>query len=342
MKRYLPFAYPGLLLWALGLLAVGCHTDTTDELLADRGTASITLHVPQAETRTPRTTEAEYQAVEKRIRTLRVLVFVEDQQIINTLFDEADLSNGTVTLDRVPVGTVTLYAIANESALGKDYSDPSAFEIDMVNGVPKAVVEDLPRANFPKRFSELDPTTYSLPMCWLQRNLEVKQPDGTPQVIEVALERSVAKLNIIMSNTLSQPITITSMSFGSFFGDHLYLFRESTLDIPASTSYATQLYENLAIQIDQNSSLPLVCYIYPSYAWSDASQSTPYTIGFTTTTATYNPVAFINRFGGSLNSIPRNTQVNIYATLSAESNLNVSFDVTDWDTPVEIPVPPFN
>ena len=34
-----------------------------------------------------------------------------------------------------------------------------------------------------------------------------------------------------MNNTLSHPITITSMTFGEFFGDQL-LFREQTLDAP--------------------------------------------------------------------------------------------------------------
>ena len=64
-------------------------------------------------------------------------------------------------------------------------------------------------------------------MSW-HRDVQIIPSDGTSQTIEVELERSVAKLNVIMNNTLSHPITITSMTFGEFFGDRLYLFREQT------------------------------------------------------------------------------------------------------------------
>nr|WP_229036716.1 FimB/Mfa2 family fimbrial subunit [Bacteroides ovatus] len=82
-------------------------------------------------------------------------------------------------------------------------------------------------------------------------------------------------------------------------------------------------------------------YIYPSYAWTDASKNSPYTIGFTTSTAPYDAIPFINEYGGALNSIARNKQVNIHATLSSEANLTLKFEVKDWDTE-EITVPPFN
>lgn len=339
MKRYLFPIGQSLFALALGLLAGGCNTDTPDTLLPDQGTSTITLRLPQAETRT---TDAEYKAAEEKINQLRIIIFSQDKPIINASFTEADLSSGTVTIEGVPVGNVDIYAIANEQSLGQDYTDLTTFVYEEVNGVKKAYIEDLERTHFPKRFTEKEVAQYGLPMSWFQRDLPILQPDTTPQVIEVELERCVAKLNIIMSNTLSSPITINSMSFGTFFGDRLYLFHERALDIPDGTQYAAQIYDSVTIQIDPYSNKTLACYIYPSYAWKDISQSTPYTIGFTTTTATYNPVAFITQYGGALNSIPRNTQVNIYATLSAESNLDVKFDVTDWDTPVEIPVPPFN
>ena len=85
-------------------------------------------------------------------------------------------------------------------------------------------------------------------MSW-HRDVQIIPSDGTPQTIEVELERSVAKLNVIMNNTLSHPITITSMTFGEFFGDRLYLFREQTLDVPDDTEYDVQNYESLSVEI---------------------------------------------------------------------------------------------
>lgn len=196
------------------------------------------------------------------------------------------------------------------------------------------------RTHFPKRFTEQEIAQHGLPMSW-HRDVQIIPSDGTPQTIEVELERSVVKLNVIMNNTLSHPITITSMTFGEFFGDRLYLFREQTLDVPDDTEYDVQNYESLSVEIGGYGSKTLALYIYPSYAWTDASKNSPYTIGFTTSTAPYDAIPFINEYGGALNSIARNKQVNIHATLSSEANLTLKFEVKDWDTE-EITVPPFN
>ena len=131
------------------------------------------------------------------------------------------------------------------------------------------------------------------------------------------------------------------MTFGEFFGDRLYLFREQPLDAPDDTEYDVQNYESLSVEIGGYGSKTLALYIYPSYAWTDASKNSPYTIGFTTSTAPYDAIPFINEYGGALNSIARNKQVNIHATLSSEANLTLKFEVKDWDTE-EITVPPFN
>lgn len=51
------------------------------------------------------------------------------------------------------------------------------------------------------------------------------------------------------------------------------------------------------------------------------------------------PKAFITE--GALNSIARNTQVNIRATLSVDARLILKYEVVDWGKK-EITVPPFN
>lgn len=84
----------------------------------------------------------------------------------------------------------------------------------------------------------------------------------------------------------------------------------------------------------------LVCYIYPSYAWLPEMTDSPYTIGFATLAkGTYPQKAFITE--GALNSIARNTQVNIRATLSVDARLILKYEVVDWGKK-EITVPPFN
>ena len=202
---------------------------------------------------------------------MRILVFSQDKPVINKQFKEADLSGGSVTIEGVPVGTVDIYAVANEAALGKDYSDMADFEDNLVQvgNTKKALVMDEHRTHFPKRFTEQEIAQHGLPMSW-HRDVQIIPSDGTPQTIEVELERSVAKLNVIMNNTLSHPITITSMTFGEFFGDRLYLFREQTLDVPDDTEYDVQNYESLSVEIGGYGSKTLALYIYPSYAWTDA------------------------------------------------------------------------
>lgn len=85
-----------------------------------------------ADIRSTHTTDEEYKAAEEKINTLRILVFSQDKPVINKQFKEADLSGGSVTIEGVPVGTVDIYAVANEAALGKDYSDMADFEDNLV------------------------------------------------------------------------------------------------------------------------------------------------------------------------------------------------------------------
>ena len=104
---------------AAGLLA-GCSKET-GEWENNGRTATIALRVPMAEAAATRATEEEYQAAETKINTLRVLVISQDNKpIVNQKFDNP---GSTVTIDNIPVGTVTICAIANEAALGKNYDD---------------------------------------------------------------------------------------------------------------------------------------------------------------------------------------------------------------------------
>lgn len=326
-------------------VAIAACSNEDDSLPKDKGTASLSLSLPQL--------QADSRAVgtdaENAIHTLRVIITNENGAYINRDFTAADVTNGAVTIDHVPVGTVQMYVIANEAALGKDYSDFSKWQEDVVE-VPghshkKVLVKDESRTHFPLRLPDFEEKGVGLPMSWENLNLTVNPPvagNNTPQEVEVNLERCVAKLNIIMNNALTDEIHIDQMSFGRFFADRLYLFKEGSLDIPSDTEYNEEIlpYTGLDIAIPGGESKTLGLYIYPSFAWKEGGYS-PYTIGFHTKAGKEYPMqAFVNDYG-TLHFITRNTQINIHATLSSPANVDISFEVVPWEEK-QVDVPSFN
>lgn len=332
--------------YIVGLLAAcllsatfaGC-TREADEAVTDEHTATIRLDIPMLEATTRFTTPTKEQ--ESKINTLRVIIESEGATTINQAFTADDLTGGSITIDNVPVGQVEMYVIANEESLGKNYSDLANLQADIEPETEKVHIHDDERAYFPKRGSATEFPATGLPMEWMG-NLTIEPPTDTPQEFEVNLVRAVAKLNITMNNALSDPITINGMSFGAFFGDCLYLFHEGSLDVPDDTDYAGMSYtDGINIPIEGNSSETLALYIYPSFAWKNAAQASPYTIGFTTEAGgNYTQQAFVNDYG-ALNSIARNTQVNISATLRTDTHIEINFEVVPWENNT-VDVPPFN
>lgn len=326
----------------LAVAATSCTDDSSP--LPQGGTTTIRLNIPmlEANTRVVPTNEQETE-----IKTLRVIISNSDNAYINQEFTAEEVKAGNLTIDNVPVGEVQMYVIANEAALGKDYSDYNNWKQDVID-VPghthrKVLVMDNNREHFPKRGSTAEFPTNGLPMSWENLALTIDPPasDGTPQEVEVELMRAVAKLNIIMTNTLSNDIVIDQMGFGPFFSDRLYLFREDALSVPEGTEYVEKDYDYVSITVPgEGGSAQLALYVYPSAAAVEG-QANPYTIGFHTKAGiTYDKLPFL-RDGLPLNGIARNTQVNIYATLSSQANIKVEFEVQEWKNET-INVPPFN
>lgn len=338
--KHLSYHYIVTLLAACLLSATfaGC-TREADEPVADGCTATIRLDIPMLEA----DTRVDVKGDENAINQLRVIILSQGAESINKIFTATDLADGSITIDNVPVGPVQMYVIANEASLDKDYNNLLDLKNDVVDvdGKRKVLIKDESRTYFPKRGSEFPPR--GLPMEWMNKSLTVEPPTGTPQTIEVQLVRAVAKLNIMMNNALSEPITITGMSFGKFFGNSLYLFHESNLDVPEDndgTIYDSKAYSDLDITIQGNQSEQLVLYIYPSFAWKSGTLS-PYTIGFSTAAGkTYPEQAFVNDYG-ALNSIARNTQVNISATLRTDAHIQINYEVVPWENNT-VDVPSFN
>lgn len=286
---------------------------------------------------------------ETRINTLRIIVvppsFGPDDCIANVLFKDDALDN--MIIENIPVGSVQIYAIANEDSMGKNYKDFSSFYNDIVpagESGRKLLVKDETRKYFPKRESETD-AAIGLPMSWSNKNVEILEPDasGTPQEIQVTLQRCVSKLRIIMNNTLTEDIKITEMEFGAFFGDRFYLFWEENPDVPADIEYESKEYKGLDITIPANGSQELLLYLYPSHARSGTQTGGPYKIGFTTTgnNDPYPLRHFRDGAGNEMSWISRNTQVNINATLGAHANVHVDYYVAEWKN-ITIDIPSFN
>lgn len=319
------------LLLVADLLVSSCTREVLPGTDTDILTATVSLRIPQLTASTTRAvTDTDK---EQAIYTLRVIILSVGAQSINRLFTADDLKNGNdrLTIDNVPVGLVQMYVIANEASIGKDYTSLSDLQADVDQVHNKLLITDTSRLNFPKRGTIFETETTGLPMGWMNKELTINE--GT-QTIDITLERQVAKLNIEMTNKLDDDITVTSISFGAFHSDRFYFFREQNLDVPDDADYASVTFDqvgndNNGITIAGGTMQTMVCYVYPSFAWKDAEESSPYTIGFTTEKATYPPQTFVKNYA-ALNSVIRNTQVNIYATLSKEANVELSYSVEPW------------
>lgn len=340
---------------AIAFLLCACSREDVNQS-SDGLTTTISLNIPMLSSSSRATIDGS--AEENDIHNLRVIILKQGAESINQTFENVS-SGSTLEIENVPVGQVEMYVIANEASLGKDYSDVISLKDDVVtvNNSKKVLIIDENRTHFPKRGSEFPAT--GLPMSWMNKTLTINPPQYNadnniiPQKIDVKLQRCVAKLNITMTNvSTEEDIVIDEMNFGAFFGDKLYLFQETNLDVPANSFYVSKSYENLkepddptkeGITISKNNgSKNLVLYIYPTFAWTDSSKPSPYTIGFKTKTGVvYKPQYFINDYNNAFNSIPRNKQVNINAILSKSKVVDLIFSVEKWNE-INVEVPSFD
>lgn len=347
---------PALLLLLLG---AAC-TDPADELTADDGrTATLCLLVPRpdATTRVDPTDpdyENRLEAEERAIHTLRIVVYSlsdgNNATTVNRLYTEAELEaattdadgNAVLTIRGIPTGTAQICAIANEASIGRDYSNilDMQKEAVTVGENSKVLIVDKENMYFPLRGTQLLDDPKGLPMSWMKKDQNIQESGNT---LDVELERCVAKIRMEVHNNFSEDITVKEISFGKFFGNSFYLFRDTNLDVPDGQTYVSQTFtEDVAYTIAPGESEVLILYFYPSFAWTSSTQASPYTVGYKTELGEYPAMPFLQAgSGSSFNSIPRNKQVNINVTLSGDTNVQTSFDVVDW-TDVTIDVPDFN
>lgn len=337
MKHVLRYS---LLVMAV-LLCQAC-TGTDPQDITEERTTTIYLQLPRpdAGTRMSPSYETDLGKLEKKIYTLRVILLSQagtnKSTTINRLFTKVK-SGELLAIKNVPVGDAQLYVIANEASIGQDYSNIANLQkqVKDVNNSRKVLITDTDNQYFPIRGSELQKKK-GLPMSWMNKNLKVSEN----KTIDVALERCVSKVRMQIQNDFSESIKVTEVSFGAFFGNSFYLFREGALDVPDQT-YKEQVYDTFVdYPIAPNESEVLICYFYPSFAWPSDLVASPYTIGFKTEHGKYPKMAFLNSDGKPYNSIPRNKQININVTLSGATHVNIDFEVVEW-TERTITVPDF-
>lgn len=322
------------------LLIGGCkNTDGFENVT----TTDLRLNIPMLETATR--AEVEGTDLEKEIYTLRVLVVDKDNKVLhNVRYTKDQLSN--LVIEKIPIGTVQFWVIANEASVGMDY-DKGGWTVDNVNGVKKLRVNDPDRKYFPKRGSEFSSENVGLPMTWGGTVEVVPQTSEEPQTVNINLVRNVAKINMYVEHLYDKEIQLTNVSFGPFMSDCIYMFKnsgESIPDVPSDAKYSRIEYGTEFGSSGFPISLPgktqtktLTIYVYPSFS---TVTKEPYTLGFESTLGNFPEKPILNSEGKLITGIQRNTILDIYVTIS-ENNLSLNYKVSDWGEKT-IDVPDFN
>ena len=282
---------------------------------------------------------------EEGIKTLRIIV---RDEIAGEIVRNEKRTFGTETqplLEKevkvydLPLSTYTFYLIANEESIGMTYTNENLQFTD-VDEVKKILFEDLNNTHFPRMAGDIP---NGLPMAAKSDRIAISKENHS---LSMTLERAVSKVKVNIANLTGKEIVVNKLLFGNFIADRLYLFRKDLrLDIPEGTQYgAFVLGEDkpLGVHVEPGGTGEVIWYTYPSFAWTSGENS-PYTLGIVTegNNEGYSPRQFLDGSGQALNSLQRNVQLNINASISAEAQLIINFEVTQWKGET-IEVPPFD
>ena len=282
---------------------------------------------------------------EEGIKTLRIIV---RDEIAGEIVRNEKRTFGTETqplLEKevkvydLPLSTYTFYLIANEESIGMTYTNEN-LQFTEVDGVKKILFVDEGNEYFPQTAGNIP---NGLPMAAKSDPIAISKENHS---LSMTLERAVSKVKVNIANLTGKEIVVNKLLFGNFIADRLYLFRkEVLLDIPEGTQYgAFVLGEDkpLGVHVEPGGTGEVIWYTYPSFAWTSGENS-PYTLGIVTegNNEGYSPRQFLDGSGQALNSLQRNVQLNINASISAEAQLIINFEVTQWKGET-IEVPPFD
>ena len=266
------------------------------------------------------------------VRTLRIIVTSGTPESRTILYNQkveglAHVSTYTTTIENLPYDSLTFFAIANEESLDMTYDDETIME-NLAANHKLLFIDDTDPKHFPARGPDI--VEYGIPMSG---NAAVRLTGD--RSVTINLYRSVVKLALVVENATKNPVTLTNVSFGEFFGDRYYMFRDLTLDVPAEIQYEDMVYDNLNITIpgaqntagEEPQTQTLSAYFYPTQPDFEGNSKSPFTIGLKTGSGMeYKPVVFAPNTA----SFVRNTQINLRARITTTVGIELSFEVAPW------------
>lgn len=336
LKQYLGIT---LLVLTAGMTG-SCVKDSlpeTDGSTDSEGTATVTLHINDSRSGGTSPVEAG-----EGIKTLRVIVLDAGNKVEfnykQSFGNETDpQTEKTVTFLGMTTGAKKFYVVANEESLDltdDDYPAKGTL-VTNPNDLPNKVITDTERSHFPKLKGEVT----SLPITGY------KEETITTDIKNLTIEtyHAVAKIVFKVKNTSSEDITLTGFSLGQFFADRTYLF-------PSATGQLTGVnYATFAGTVDETFTAGaaeaeyFTCYLYETP--EDKKADFKVTL-FTDNQDLDLPEATINLNETTDYVVKRNTVINIVATISKETSVEVpdielQWQVSSWN-PVTNDVPSFN
>lgn len=274
------------------------------------------------------------------VRTLRIIVTSGPAESRTILYNQKidgleNLITYTTTIPDLPHGSLSFYAIANEESLGMEYNDETITS-NLAENHKLLFTDNADPKHFPARGPDIVKT--GIPMSGYT-SVELTGDRS----VTIDLYRSVVKLALVVENATNSPVTLRKVSFGEFFGDRYYMFRDLTLDVPDGIQYTGMTYDNLSITIpgtqnadgEEPQTQTLSAYFYPTHPDFTEGNS-PFTIGLETNNNIYKPLVFASNTAYFI----RNTQVNLRARMTTTMGVQLDFTVLGWDDR-PVTVPPF-
>lgn len=336
LKQYLGIT---LLVLTAGITG-SCVKDSlpeTDGSTDSEGTATVTLHINDSRSGGASPVEAG-----EGIKTLRVIVLDAENKVEfnykQSFGNETDpQTEKTVTFLGMTTGAKKFYVVANEESLDLTDDDyPAKGTTTDPNNLLNKVITDAGRSHFPK-LKGGDIT--SLPVTGYK---EVQITADTKN-ITIETYHAVAKIVFKVKNTSSEEITLTGFRLGQFFADRTYLFPSATGKL-TGVNYATFIRTVVStFTAGAAEAEYFTCYLYET----PEDKKTDFIVTlFTDNPDLELPEATISLNGTTDYVVKRNTVINIVATISKETavevpDIELQWQVSSWD-PKTNDVPSFN
>lgn len=338
LKQYLGIT---LLVLTAGMTG-SCVKDSlpeTDGSTDSEGTATVTLHINDSRSGGTSPVEAG-----EGIKTLRVIVLDAKNKVEfnykQSFGNETDpQTEKTVTFLGMTTGAKKFYVVANEESLDLTDADyPAKGTVTNPNGLLNKVITNTERSHFPKLKGEVT----SLPITGYK---EVDDITADTKNLTIETYHAVAKIVFKVENTSSSDITLTGFSLRQFFADQTYLFpsaEERALTGVAYAALSRNVSKTFAARATSATEY-FTCYLYETA--EDKKADFKVTL-FTDNQDLDLPEATINLNEATDYVVKRNTVINIVATISKETSVEVpdielQWQVYDWKRETN-DVPSFN